>query len=266
MSELVKQHFALLCELRRQYPIEIITEDQHEDPVINYKLADRRLTTRFLECLRDELAIYPPAVVKKLQLDRIILCQNLKKFDKDVTGCASMSLFPDNLAMRMLFRKNTIYLDVKYGGTVEGRVTIHHELFHAIEAHGDRFPKYLDPYWRILNEDDFKYREELGDYEENYGNRHVTGFLTDYSMDAVREDKAELFSHMMVNCADVERFGEIDKHIKAKTSRMKHLLSGFSKQFDEVFWKQRVGSSKHVPTAEYISLLVPGLRYRWRAS
>src|SRR5256885_2053461 len=109
--DLIKKHFSLLCELRRQYKIEIITDEKDNDPIINYDLSDLPTVTAYLEFLRDEFSVYPPGVINKLQLDRIIVCNNLRKITVQVSGCASMSLFPDNLALRMFFKRNTIYLD-----------------------------------------------------------------------------------------------------------------------------------------------------------
>jgi len=262
MVEVIKKHFSLLCELRKRYRFEFLADHVDNDSVINYKLGERAETNPYLEFLMDELAVFPVDVIDKLHLDRIIVCKDLKKHDQDVSGCASMSLFPDNLASRLLFRKNTIYLDIEYSGTAEGKVTVHHELFHAIEAHEDRFPKYLDPDWPKLNPVTFSYREELGGNRTKIHHGYVEGFLSDYSMDAVREDKAELFSHMIVNYAKVEEFMAKDKHIKAKVARMKDLLRTFSSDFNEKFWTSRRDASRKVNSAEYNALLMP----RWKTT
>lgn len=240
-KDIIKKHFSLLCDLRRQYKFTIITDERDNDPIITYDLSDIQAVTPYLEFLKDELSIYPAGVVNKLHLDRIIVCSNLKKVDKPVTGCASMSLlFPDNLALRMLFfKKNTIYLDISYGGTVDGLVTIHHELFHALEAHGESWPKSADFDWPILNPTGFQYKAEVSDVRRKEYPLDVDGFLTDYSMETFREDKAELFSHMIVNLARVEEFAKKDKILKSKIQRLKWLLGKFSSDFNEQFWATR---------------------------
>lgn len=261
--DVIKKHFSLLCELRRLYKIEIVTDEQNTDPVINYQLSKIETITPYLEFLRNELAVYPPALVNKLQLDRIILCEHLKKLKRPVSGCASMSLlFADNLALRMLsFKKNTIYLDVAYGGTADGLVTVHHELFHATEAHGLGWPPYLDEDWPKLNPSTFLYKHEVSEYAANRYPLDVDGFLTDYSMESAREDKAELFSHMIVNMARVEHFSEKDKYLKAKVASMKKIMRSFSSEFNEQFWKtRRERSIQGVHRFHYENLLLKRLR------
>ncbi|MDZ4838029.1 MAG: putative zinc-binding metallopeptidase [Candidatus Melainabacteria bacterium] len=261
MIDVIKKHFSLLCDLRRKYKIEIVTDVQDNDPVINYKISDKKTLTPYLEFLRDELAIYPVTLVNKLQLDRIVLCSHLAKLDKPVSGCASMSLFPDSLPLRMLFKKNTIYLDIIYGGTMDGRVTVHHELFHAVESHGDTWPRYLDEQWPKLNPPAFRYREEAQERASKYS-VDVDGFLTDYSMESVREDKAELFSHMIVNLARVEKFARKDAFLKAKVDRMKQLMRKFCYEVNDDFWTTRNQQSDNGGSLfrDYDDLLLNRLR------
>jgi hypothetical protein len=258
--DVIKKHFSLLCELRKQYKIEIVTDEANNDPVINYKLAEIYGLNHYLEFLRDEMAIYPAAIINKLQLDRIILCSDLKKLDKPVSGCASMSLFPDNLALRMLFRKNTIYLDTKYDNTIDGLVTIHHELYHAIESHDGSFPKYVDLDWNQLNEARFQYRSDILSFNKT-PSLDFEGFLTDYSMETVREDKAELFSHLIVNHPRVEELAKKDQILAFKITRLKKLLRDFSPDFNDQFWAtRRERAVKGGHKVSYEHLLLPRLR------
>ncbi len=259
-ADVIKKHFSLLCELRKKYRIEVVTDEALSDPVISYKLSDVYGSTRYLEFLSHELAIYPISIFARLQLDRIVLCSDLQKHDKPVSGCASMSLFPDNLALRMLFRKNTIYLDIKYDGTVDGLVTIHHELFHAIESHDYSWPPYVDAYWNRLNPANFQYKSEMlaDDYNPSLD---FEGFLTDYSMQSVREDKAELFSHMIVNLPRLEALAKNDQILAHKILRLKKILGKFSPDFDEQFWTTRQECAvTGLLKAEYEDLLLPRLR------
>jgi len=259
-ADVIKKHFSLLCELRKKYRIEVVTDEALSDPVISYKLSDVYGSTRYLEFLSNELAIYPISIFTRLQLDRIVLCSDLQKYDKPVSGCASMSLFPDNLALRMLFRKNTIYLDIEYDGTVDGLVTIHHELFHAIESHDYSWPTYVDAYWNKLNPRNFQYKSEMlaNDYNPSID---FEGFLTDYSMQSVREDKAELFSHMIVNLPRLEELSKKDQILARKILRLKKILGTFSTDFDEPFWTTRQEHAlKGSLKAEYEELLLPRFR------
>lgn len=261
--DVIKKHFSLLCDLRRLYKIEIVTDERSTDPVINYQLANIETITSYLEFLRDELSVYPPSLVNKLQLDRIILCEDLRKLKRPVCGCASMALlFADNLALRMLLsKKNTIYLDVAYGGTADGLVTVHHELFHATEAHGNNRPPNLDEDWPRLNPSTFLYEHEVSEYAAKRYPLDVDGFLTDISMQSAREDQAELFSHMIVNMARVEQFAEKDKYLQAKVARMKQIMHSFSSEFNAQFWKaRREKSIQGLPKYQYDNLLLKRLR------
>lgn len=219
MATTTQKFFALLCELRKLYKIEIVADEKLHDPFINFELPSREESTAFLEFLRDELAHYSAATIERMQLDRILLCTQLAKLDQSISGCASMSLFPDSLPLRMLFRKNTIYLATEYCNKIEGRISIHHELFHAIEAHDKSWPKYCDPHWPSFNPPAFRYQDDVGFTEsENYP-LNCDGFLTSYSMQSVREDKAELFAHMIVNYARVKQFAAETTNASAPKSR-----------------------------------------------
>lgn len=47
--DVIKKHFSLLCDLRRLYKIEIVTDERSTDPVINYQLANIETITSYLD-------------------------------------------------------------------------------------------------------------------------------------------------------------------------------------------------------------------------
>src|SRR5579885_2032927 len=243
MTSTTQKYFNLLCELRRSYKFEIVAEESQYDPVISYEVPSREESAAFLEFLQNELALYSTRFINRLQIDKIILGNKIHRVDQPIVGCASMSLFPDSLPLRVLFRKNTIYLAADQCNTVDGRICIHHELFHAIEAHEERWPKYFDPIWPNLNPRAFRYKEDSLSNESYENQLDCDGFLSSYSMRTVREDKAELFSHMVVNFARVEELASKDKFLRAKTQRMKQILKAFNEEFDESFWRKREQNS-----------------------
>lgn len=182
---------------------------------------------RYAPTLAGEFLIYPPSLVRRSRLARIVLCRDLS-----FAGQARAAL-PD-------YEHDTLYLDVVSGNynNAYQRSVIHHEFFHIIDYRDDG-EVYSDLQWAKLNPGTFRYGTGGVNMQENRLSSLPTelpGFLTTYATSGVEEDKAELFAHMMVDYAVVGKRATTDKIIREKISAMKRLLGKFCSEIDEPFW------------------------------
>jgi uncharacterized protein (TIGR02996 family) len=109
-------------------------------------------------------------------------------------------------------------------------------------AYRDDGQIYADPGWLALNPPGFRYGRggwaALGDpARTDDPTDRVPGFLTGYSTASVEEDKAEVFAYLMVHPEYVAGRADRDPVLRAKTARMRALLSAFCPSADARFWE-----------------------------
>ena len=176
-----------------------------------------------------EFALYPPELVKKTELKRVVFCTNLSFAGQKRTAV------PD-------FEHDTLYLDVARGmpNTAYLRLVLHHEFFHVIDLHDDGSLT-EDKGWAKLNPADFKYGTggvtAQNDSGTSVPNDKVPGFLNHYSTTAVEEDKAEVFAYLMTDPEYLAGRAKKDEVLAAKAKRMKKLLADFCPEADDTFWE-----------------------------
>jgi hypothetical protein len=228
-----------------RYGLELVLEHKEDNHMFSCEPVDMKTAFWFLDFFVKELSIYSVGLINKTRLDRVVFCRDPKLKGTQVLGRASMVALPNEFmwVRSVAFHKNTIYLDASKGQSLNERITIHHELFHAIDSQDDIW-YYLDPEWLELNAPGFEYSR--GNNCRNEFKPGQEGFLTEYSMEAVHEDKAEVYGHMIVDYAGVERRAATDPIIKAKVERIKEILNSFSPHFDAQFWRQRAKASTPV--------------------
>jgi Putative zinc-binding metallo-peptidase len=184
---------------------------------------------RYHETLSLEFLLYPREFVRRSRLKRIVLCSDLS-FEGQ-----KRSAVPD-------LSNNTLYLDVIAGNfnLDYQRRAIHHDFFHMIDYQDDGL-LYTDEQWAKLNSPGFHYgtggARMLGDASSGV-QWSSPGFLNKYSTSGVEEDKAELFAHMMTDCAAVVKRAETDKVLHTKMAAMKALLAKFSPDLNDDFWSE----------------------------
>jgi hypothetical protein len=230
--ELTTQSIATIASLSDKYAIEIMTADVPDGGYFGQiHAADGRprLINRYVAILNSEWSRYPPDLVKRAGIRRIILCEGLRLGDQ------LRAAIPD-------FESGDLYLDVARGSAAPGyqREVIHHELFHVIDLRDDGL-LYADPAWSALNAPGFQYGNggvsAQGDAWSAVLNPNLAGFLNTYSMTGVEEDKAEIYANLIVNRKFVEAVAVRDAVVRAKVERMKGLMRGFSSEVGEGFWK-----------------------------
>ena len=229
-----------LEKIATAYEVEIVTATPRF-PVrtthgeIDGESADRKTLESYAGLFALEFTLYPPDLVKRSTLNRVVLCKELSFAGQ------RRNAIPD-------FEHDTLYLDVargKYSKTYLRKV-IHHEFFHIIDYRDDG-SVYQDELWEALNPEEFKYGSGGRTVQDISTTSVLTdkfsGFLNHYSTTGVNEDKAEVFANLIVDPAYVEGRARKDRVLKAKVERMRVLLVSFCPDMKEEFW-ERVRKTK----------------------
>jgi hypothetical protein len=192
--------------------------------------ADGKTLANYAGLFAAEFSLYPPDLVKRTRLARVVLCADLSFAGQ------RRNAIPD-------YEHDTLYLDVSRGAHNKAylRTVVHHEFFHIIDYRDDG-SVYTDERWAALNPAKFKYGTGGRNAQDVQTTSVLTdkfpGFLTHYSTTAVEEDKAEVFAHMIVDSDYVEERVKKDRVIKAKVARMRELLIKFCPDMNEKFWEK----------------------------
>lgn len=185
---------------------------------------------KYSQLLGEEISIYPPALIRRTRMKRLVLCSELA-FNGGLRGA-----IPD-------YWHGDLYLDVARGAASPPyqRTALHHEFFHLIDFQDDG-EVYRDDAWSALNPIDFRYGpggvNVQDDPSGSLPNEKAPGFLTAYATSGVEEDKAEVFSRLIMVPREVERRSNADPIIGRKVARMKELLKAFEPSVDEEFWRR----------------------------
>lgn len=180
--------------------------------------ADARFTRDFYRrVVADQLALYPGPLLKRIGLARVVLCTGLRF---EGTTCPA---FAD-------VERGRLYLNLD-GAPDAGVVarTVHHEVFHQVDYADDRRLD-ADPLWEALNPPGFRY---TGDPERLVADPDATrldadraGFLNRYATSSPAEDKAELYSYLVVDPAMVRGRADGDGVLRRKVERLRATLDG----------------------------------------
>jgi len=221
-----------LADLARTYGLDIVLASQQFE-VDNGKWivqgsAPHTGTKAYAQLFAAEFSVYPPNLVRRAYLRRIIFCQDLY--------CEGLrrGIVPD-------FISGDLYVDIlgRGGGELYKRSIIHHEFFHMINYQADGLSD-RDDRWSSLNTRGFKYGRGGWSVQDVPGTSILSddypGFLNHFSMSAMVEDKAEIFSHMIVDSAYMKERIARDPIVGAKVQRMKEFLEHYCKEVDESFW------------------------------
>ena len=224
-----------LTEIARRDDIEIVAFDPQFPIATTYgKIAGRSAAgdeiDRYSVLFLREFSLYPPSLIKRCGLKRIVLCKELA-FDGQLRAA-----IPD-------FEHDTLYLDVLRGGYDRLYLckVLHHEFFHIIDYRDDGLV-YEDREWSALNPPAFKYGTGGKNAQHVAGTRELTdkfpGFLNDYSMTGVEEDKAEVFANLIVDSAYVAERAKSDRVLGAKVQALEKSLAKFCPEIDPAFWSK----------------------------
>jgi hypothetical protein len=229
-----------LADVASAFDIAIVTS-QPELPVkthyglIGGKEASGRALSRYVPIFIQEFTLYPPSLVRRARVKRVVLCEGLS-FAGEQRGA-----IPD-------FEHDTLYLDVARGSYSEDymRRVLHHEFFHHVDLRDDG-SLYRDDVWAALNDPASHYgnggRSGQGTPGASLLTDRFPGFLDFYATTGVEEDKAEVFACLLSQPGYVAHRIETDEILRAKVARMKALITSFAPEADADFW-QRVGARR----------------------
>ena len=194
--------------------------------IVRGRPADLTDIKKYAAIFQKEWGLLPRSVVEKAKITKLVFC-------------AGLSLNRQERGAVPAFEANTMYFDPTLGAYNPHyqRNVIHHEFFHVIDQRTRRL--FDDKEWQALNSKEFRYGAG-GDKMRSRGVGELTdklpGFLTIYATSACEEDKAELFSHMIVDGAFVRERLEKDPVMKTKFECLKRRLVEFDSNFDKAFW------------------------------
>jgi hypothetical protein len=222
-----------LDKIAKEYKIEIVTAEprfpvKNPHGAIDGKRAEAKALENYAGLFALEFNLYPPALVTRSKLKRVVLCSELSFAGQ------RRNAIPD-------FGEDTLYLDVSRGTYSKPylRAVIHHEYYHIIDYQDDG-SVYRDERWEALNPADFKYGSGGRNAQDVKTTSVLTdrypGFLNHYSTTGVEEDKAEVFAHLIVNAARVEEQAKKDRVLQTKVGRMKELMAAFCADVNADFW------------------------------
>lgn len=226
---------ATLAEIEKAYGIEIV----HRSPTfpvrtshgnIHGVAASDKAVENYAKLFATEFSLYPPELVRKTRLKRVVFCAEL-----DFAGQRRTAI-PD-------FEHSTLYLDIERAADDRVYVlkVLHHEYYHVIDYADDRLV-YEDREWSALNAPEFRYGEGGRSVQDQSDTSVLTdrypGFLNHYSTTGVEEDKAELFANLMVDPEYVVRRMEHDPVLTSKVHRLKRTLEQYCDRVDTAFWER----------------------------
>lgn len=222
-----------LEELEKRYRIEIVVEGatfplETLHGAVTGADAPKDARESYAALLGEEFGLYPPDLVKRARLKRIVLCRDLA-FAGQLRAAV-----PE-------FGSHTLYLDVLRGAEDARYVrrVIHHEFFHIVDWLDDG-ELYGDATWTALNAEGFAYgsggANAQGDSAMGLWTEAHAGFLSRYGRTGVEEDKAELWSFALVHPREVAARAQDDPVLAAKLARLRELTRSFTRTIDDDFW------------------------------
>lgn len=221
-----------LDRLSRQYGIQVIADVSRHYPLktasghkVHGHPAPAKEVGDFCRLLAKELAKYPEELLRKLQLERFVLCRAMERDDVRYGGLSE-------------YDSDTIHFEITEGWNIEHFMVskIHHELYHFIDYRDDLTTE-KDDAWEKLNTRGFAYDPK----KKAYGglDDKDKGFLNSYAQTGVGEDKAEVFGYLVTCPKVVIARGEKDPVLAKKIARMKELAKSYCGALDDGFWQAR---------------------------
>jgi hypothetical protein len=187
----------------------------------------------FVRMLRDELDMYPDAIVSRLGFGNIYILDEFTFRDVKLAG-QSFSWIPKPA---LAYGLNSFKPEDANSRAFFSRTT-HHEVFHALERRfTDAAGRLVGPAWNTLNEPGFKYRigpdsvSAEGQPTHTKDNAGRKGFAEPYGMNIATDDRATIYGRMMV--ADQVFYARLatDPILLAKTKRIQEFFGNIRQEF-----------------------------------
>jgi hypothetical protein len=185
--------------------------------------------------LVDELSLYPPSVIRKSGVRRILVGRDLWVESAGVNQNVSGTLDPGT---------QTLYLCISYTYKVNNRAkqrrVIHHAMFHQLDQAMGLIRE--DPDWVSLNSAGFAYGShgKGGHFDRTSQSGLLSsrfpGFLNRYSTGNLADDKADTFAYMIVAHSYMHSRGQRDPVVAAKMEFLVRRTVAFFPGLDAAFW------------------------------
>lgn len=229
---------SIILEIQSRYSIGLAYDDIPKSTweKVKYKKAsqqDFEVLLRYLRLFDQEFSKYPKDFIKRSNLKWVV-------FVKDLNYSGQLrTAVPDYYK-----DKEILFLDfarAAYNPNYQ-RHAIHHEFYHMIEEefNGDAYWK--DPNWAKLNSKDFKYGTGGVTVQHDPNVYLLThpkmGFINQYSMSGIEEDKAEIYASLFVKNENMElcKWIRQDDILMRKVEYMKTFLSKCCKDINGKYW------------------------------
>ena len=213
------EHFSRYRLVKTQFDL---AEDGDDEALLSY-----------IRIFSEELYKYPPSFFKKVELTRVGFVKKLFHNDKIAEGLysdqAGVILFDFS---RRLGRNDSAQ-----------RHSIHHEIFHMID---NKNLGKEDVLWQGFNTPDWAYDSDWAkkrDAESDVFTSPNPGFVTNYSMAKLDEDKAEVYACLMIPSQHrlIQRWSDSDQGIRKKIQYMKDFIQFFCPEMGEEYWRRLLG-------------------------
>ena len=160
---------------------------------------------------------YNKNFLKKINLRYVVLCENLKVAEIKTAGVPNHNM-------------KTLIMDIKFDERYFER-SMHHELFHMIEASYKDLFSYKE--WKKFNNSEFRYAKcsTCTNKLDLSLINNTKGFLTEYSMTTASEDMAEIFSFLMSEKQKLENIVLNDPVLYKKTIFLKNAILKIDNNF-----------------------------------
>ena len=195
---------------------------------------------RLCQSLPTQLASFPPHVVGKFGLKRIVFCKELTHRGN---VCGGLTRAQEGI----IFLSSVLY-DERRIKNAPARC-FYHEVFHLLDhAMGVSDLSQYDAAvdferdfgWESLNHESVRYGARWRTYSSELKAKAITpGIWTYYSLSSPAEDKAVIFSHLMTDYERITNCSKRDKILERKINLLKYRLFSFDSYFDESFWLAR---------------------------
>ena len=200
---------------------------------IGYEFAqkeDYESLYNYLILFDKEFRKYPLSFLKKTKLEGLAFVKNLSIEARYLYD--PVSAIPD-------YKQELLIYDFISGSHDKSyqRQVVHHEFYHMLEEQFNGNAKWKDPVWNSFNKNN-NYYSGGRDYFINHPKK---GFVSDYSLSALEEDKAEVFSTLFIkeNYTKIIAWKTEDKILNKKVNHIKSFLKGIDRKFNDEYWLKR---------------------------
>ncbi len=200
-----------------------------------YKVTGGQVTENSMQKYSDlwvkEWSKYSSAVFEKAKVTKVVFGEKLSFSGQVRAAVPAWDL-------------NTMYYDPALGNYNPNyqRNVIHHEFFHMMDYRMGKLSR--DPEWAKLNPKSFHYGSggaKMRDPKVGVLTSEIPGFLTMYGTAAIEEDKAELYSHLLIDPDFVAKQAAKDTVLAAKIALLKSRMSAWDPVFNADFWTKPQG-------------------------